>query len=97
MQTTVISFALLFSFMTVHAQSDIIYPVNSNKVARNCEITLAKNINTVFCAKAYLSHSIEAYAILKNGTCITLNEKSKSSFHEPQESYKGQRLLPIPL
>lgn len=73
MKKIAIIIPIFFFSVVLIAQSDIIYPVKSKKVIRNCKITQVKNISMVYYTKHFISDSVEAYAITKDGNYITLS------------------------
>ena len=89
MKKLTVTIVILFGALFINAQSDIIYPSKSKKAIKRCKITQVSNINMVYYTKNYLSDSIEATSILKDGTYITFNKTPEISVSERQGYYKG--------
>ena len=89
MKKIALSIIILFFSTFIFSQSDIIYSVKSEKVIRNCKITQVKNISTVYYTKNYISDSVQAYAITKDGNYITLSLDKINLYHNNLDLQNG--------
>lgn len=79
MKSTILIIAIVLITMVIKAQSDIIFPEEGNKPIRHCKITEVRNGHTVYYIKNFITDSVEAVAISKDGNYITFNSRIEDS------------------